>query len=125
MRWAAPAYERAVAEGDGERIDRFIINTWLDEGIRKKGPVVTRRGPVMEGSYLRTVRTVGRLGMYPSAPTDFAFCIDKALVHAPFRSQDSVILSMHPFSFFLTYVPFWPFSLIHAFLRGGRRSSPR
>ena len=65
---------------------QFIINTWLDEGIRKKGPVVTRPSPVMEGSYLRTVRTVGRLAVYPSAPTDFAFCIDKALVHAAFKS---------------------------------------
>ena len=65
---------------------QFIINTWLDEGIRKKADPGARRGPVMEGSYLCTVRTVGRLAVYPSVPTDFAFCIDKALVHAPFKS---------------------------------------
>ena len=73
--------------GDGQtKVNRFIINTWLDEGIRKRGEPGPGPSPVMEGSYLRTVRTVGRLAVYPSAPTDFAFCIDKALVHAPFKS---------------------------------------
>ena len=98
---------RIYGDGREESIDRFIINTWLDEGIRKRAGSGPRRSPVMEGSYLRTVRTVGRLAVYPSAPTDFAFCIDKALVHAPLRSQDSVILSMYPFSFFIIHAPFW------------------
>ena len=67
-------------------IYRFIINTWLDEGIRKRGAAGPGPSPVMEGSYLCTVRAFRCLAMYPSAPTDFAFCIDKALVHAPFKS---------------------------------------
>ena len=65
---------------------QFIINTWLDECIGKKGEAGPRRSPVMEGSCLRSVPTFRRLAVYPSAPTDFAFCIDKALVHAPFKS---------------------------------------
>ena len=79
----------------GEGVNRFIINTWSDECIGKKGDPGPRPSPVMEGSYLRTVRTVGRLAVYPSAPTDFAFCIDKTLVNAPFKRQHNVLLSMH------------------------------
>ena len=57
-------------------------------------------------SCLCGVRSFRRLGMHLSGPSDFAFCIDKALVHAPFKSQDNVFLSMYPFAFFLIYVPF-------------------
>ena len=55
----------------------------------------------MEGPCLRSVPTFRRLAVYPSGPSDFTFCIDKALVHAPFKSQDNVFLSMYPFLSFL------------------------
>ena len=37
-------------------------------------------------SCLCGVRSFRRLGMHLSGPSEFAFCIDKALVHAPFKS---------------------------------------
>ena len=87
--------------GDGPYLWRrahkseFNINTWSDEGIGKKGAAGSGGNLVIQGSCLRNVRPFRCLAMYRSAPTDFAFCIDKALVRAPLRSQDSVILSMH------------------------------
>ena len=67
-------------------LNRFIINTWSDRCFGKKGDAGPGRSPVMEGSYLCTVRAFRRLGMYLSGAPEFAFCIDKALVHAAFKS---------------------------------------
>ena len=65
---------------------QFNINTWSDEGIGKKGDAGPGWIEVIQGSCLRSVRPFRRLGMYLSGAPEFAFCIDKALVHAAFKS---------------------------------------
>ena len=78
--------------GDGPYLWRrahkseFNINTWSDEGIGKKGAPGLPGRPVILGSCLRSVRPFRRLGMYLSGAPEFAFRIDKALVHAAFKS---------------------------------------
>ena len=67
-------------------LDRLTINTWSDETTGKKGDAGPRRIEVMEPSCLRGVRPFRRLGMHPSGPCEVAFCIDKALTQAPFKS---------------------------------------
>ena len=71
--------------GDG-RASQLTINTWSDETTGKKGDAGPRPLEVMEPSCLRGVRPFRRLGMYLSGAPEFAFCIDKALVHAAFKS---------------------------------------
>ena len=65
---------------------QLTINTWSDETTGKKGDSGSPAPGAMEPSCLRGVRPFRRLGMHPSGPCEFAFCIDKALVHAPFKS---------------------------------------
>ena len=67
-------------------LDLLILNTWSDETTSKKGDAGPRPLEVMEPSCLRGVRPFRRLGMHPSGPCEVAFCIDKALIHAPFKS---------------------------------------
>ena len=71
--------------GDG-RASQFNINTWSDEGIGKKAGPGPAWSPVIQGTCLRSVRPFRRLRMYLSGAPEFAFCIDKALVHAAFKS---------------------------------------
>ena len=65
---------------------QFNIYTWSDEGIGKKGDPGPSWIEVIQGSCLRSTRPFRRLGMYLSGAPEFAFCIDKALVHAAFKS---------------------------------------
>ena len=66
--------------------EQFIINTWSDRCFGKKGAPGPVSSPVIKGFYLCSVRPFRRLGMYLSGAPEFAFCIDKALVHAAFKS---------------------------------------
>ena len=64
----------------------LTINTWSDETTGRRAGAGPGWFEAMEPSCLRSVRPFRRLGMYLSGPSEFTFCIDKALVHAAFKS---------------------------------------